>query len=203
MSQSTDCCCTFKGDETGTIKNAVPGSLASPCSQVLRPLDTEELRKAVQPAPSKEFVFSKPPLIWLAMQTHSLARIADSTVWLTLQTQQSDSKCRLNINRLTHDADSTVWLPSIFKNATQQGEWSLAQTWRTPLLLFFENANSLAWEADPPVWLALQTQLSDSPSRLSSLTRDADSQSGTRCTIFLKMHLAGRNLAQNGGLPCC
>ena len=86
---------------------------------MLRPLDTEELKKAVKPAPSKKFVVSKPPVIWLAMQTHSLARIADSTVWLTLQTQWSDSKCRLN--SLTHDADSTVWQRSNCRNATQQG----------------------------------------------------------------------------------
>ena len=73
---------------------------------MLRPLDTEELRKAVKPAPSKECVVSKPPVIWLAMQTHSLARTADSTVWLPMQTQKSDSPCRLG--RLAHHADLVV-----------------------------------------------------------------------------------------------
>ena len=112
---------------------------------MLRPLDTEELRKAVKPAPSKEFVVSKPPVIWLAMQTHSLARIADSTVWLTLQTQWSDSKCRLN--SLTHDADSTVWQRSNCKNATQQGE-EPGSKWWTPLLLNFPG-NLFGFPRDP------------------------------------------------------
>ena len=106
---------------------------------MLRPLDTEELRKAVKPAPSKKFVVSKPPVIWLAMQTHSLARIADSTVWLTLQTQWSDSKCRLN--SLTHDADSTVWQRSNCRNATQQGG-SLAQNGGLPCCCSPETFNS-------------------------------------------------------------
>ena len=111
---------------------------------MLRPLDTEELRKAVKPAPSKKFVVSKPPVIWLVMQTHSLARIADSTVWLTLQTQWSDSKCKLN--SLTHDADSTVWQRSNCKNATQQGG-SLAQNGGLLLLNF--PGNLFGFPRDP------------------------------------------------------